>query len=70
MGAAGVAYATVIAQGVSTILAMISLFRIDSCVKLALKDLCFDKAIVKKILKILSYIIAALLGGAGSQALL
>ena len=52
MGAAGVAYATVIAQGVSTILAMISLFRVHSCVKLSLKDLCFDTLIVRKILKI------------------
>ena len=52
MGAAGVAYATVIAQGVSAILSVITLFRTDSCVKLTLKDLCLDKEIFKRILKI------------------
>ena len=52
MGAAGVAYATVIAQGVSAVLSVITLFRIDSCIKVSLKDLCFDTEIIKRILRI------------------
>ena len=52
LGAAGVAYATVIAQGVSAVLAMVVLFRTDSCVKVSLKDLCFDLGIFKHILQI------------------
>ena len=52
MGADGVAYATVIAQGVSSVLAVVSLFRVESSVKLSFKDLCFDKEIVKKILRV------------------
>ncbi|MBQ9890941.1 MAG: MATE family efflux transporter [Firmicutes bacterium] len=52
MGAAGVAYATVIAQCVSAVLSMITLFKTDSCVKVSLKDLCFDLGIFKHILQI------------------
>ena len=52
MGVRGVAYATVIAQGLSAALAVMTLFRIDSVVKLSLKELCFDVPIIKKVLKI------------------
>jgi len=52
MGVKGVAYATVIAQGLSAVLAMYTLFTVDSCVRLSLKELCFDIPIIKKVLKI------------------
>jgi len=52
MGASGVAYATVIAQGLSAVLSVITLFREDSCIKFSLKELCFDKEILVKILKV------------------
>ena len=52
MGAEGVAYATVIAQGVSSVLAVVSLFRVESSVKLSFKDMCFDLGIIKKVLKV------------------
>lgn len=52
MGAAGVAYATVIAQGVSAALAVISLFRETSCIRLRIKDLCLDKEIAGKVFRI------------------
>lgn len=52
MGAAGVAYATVIAQGVSAVLSVIALFKEKSCIKLSLKDLRLDKEIFLRILKI------------------
>ena len=37
MGVEGVAYATIISQGVSAMLTMITLFRTDSCIKVELK---------------------------------
>ena len=52
MGAAGVAYATVIAQGVSAVLSMVVLFRETSCIKFSLKDICLDREIFARILKI------------------
>ncbi len=52
MGAAGVAYATVIAQGISAVLAVVSLMRETSCIKLRIKDLCFDREIMGRVFKI------------------
>lgn len=52
MGVAGVAYATIIAQFVSAVLTMAILFRTDSCVKLSLKYLKPDWAMMKMILRV------------------
>ena len=52
MGAAGVAYATVIAQGISAVLAVATLLRETSCIRFRLKDLCFDREIAGKIFRI------------------
>ena len=52
MGAAGVAYATVIAQGISAALAVIALLRETSCIKLSLKELCLDREISGNIFRI------------------
>ena len=52
MGAAGVAYATVIAQGVSAVLAVAALFRETSCIKLRIRDLCWDGEIMVRVLRI------------------
>ena len=52
MGVDGVAYATIISQGVSAVLVIICLLRTDTCVKLSLKKLSINKAILKKILLI------------------
>ena len=49
MGVEGVAWATIIAQGVSALLCVITLLTTNSVVRVNLKDLCFDKAIAKKI---------------------
>lgn len=50
MGVEGVALATILSQGVSALLVIITLLRTDSCVKLRLKNLKIDFEILKKIL--------------------
>ncbi len=52
MGTAGVALATVIAQTVSAILTVIALFKSNTCVKLNLKKLKFEKFYLWKIIKV------------------
>lgn len=52
MGVDGVAYATIIAQGVSAILILIMLLKTDSCAKLYLKDLRIHWDILKKIIQV------------------
>ena len=49
MGVAGVALATVIAQGLSALLTVISLCRNESCVKISFKGMRFHKPIMKEI---------------------
>ena len=52
MGVQGVAYATIIAQGVSAILVVITLLRTDTCIKLKLKSLTVSMAMLKKIIRV------------------
>ena len=52
MGVKGVAYATIISQGVSAMLTMITLFRTDSCIKVELKYLKLDKEMLAKIVRV------------------
>ena len=52
MGVDGVAYATIIAQGVSAVLIIIMLLRTNSCAKLYIKDLRIHWDILKKIIQI------------------
>ncbi len=52
MGAAGVAWATIIAQWISAILTFIVLFKSDSWVKLSVGELRFDTSSLRKIVKI------------------
>lgn len=52
MGVAGVAYATIIAQGVSAILTMISLIRTDSCIKVRIRDIRIHGEMLKKTIKV------------------
>ena len=52
MGTAGVALATVIAQTLSAILTLITLFKSDTCVKLELKKIKFEMFYLKKIVKV------------------
>ncbi len=52
LGAAGVAWATIISQGASAILVLFVLFRTDSCVKLTLSELRIDKRILLRIIRI------------------
>ena len=52
MGVEGVAYATIISQGVSAMLTMITLFRTDSCIKVELKYLKLDKEMLVKIVRV------------------
>jgi putative MATE family efflux protein len=51
-GVAGVAIATIIAQGVSAVLTVISLCRNESCVKISFKGMKFHRPILKEILVI------------------
>lgn len=51
-GSWAVAFATIIAQGVSATLTLISLFRSETCIKLSLRDMKIDFAILKKIVGI------------------
>ena len=48
-GVAGVAAATIIAQGLSALLTVISLCRNDSCVKISFRGMRFDSGILKEI---------------------
>lgn len=50
MGVEGVALATIISQGVSAVLVVITLLKTDSCVKLSLKKLKIQWPILRKIL--------------------
>lgn len=52
MGVAGVAYATIISQGISAILVMITLIRSDSCVKLSFRELGISGEQIKLIMKV------------------
>ena len=52
MGVKGVAYATIISQGVSAMLTMITLFRTDSCIKVEIKYLKLDKEMLAKIVRV------------------
>jgi putative MATE family efflux protein len=52
MGVEGVALATIIAQGVSAILVIVTLMRSPTCVRLILRELCLDFGILKKIVRI------------------
>lgn len=50
MGVEGVAYATIISQGVSAVLVMITLMRSEACIKLVPKSLRINFEILKKII--------------------
>lgn len=52
MGVQGVAYATIIAQGVSAVLVVLTLMRSDSCIKLRIKALKIDWGMLKKIIRV------------------
>lgn len=52
MGVEGVAYATVIAQAVSAVLVLITLMKTDSCIKVSVRALCLDMAMLKKIISV------------------
>ena len=52
MGVEGVAYATIIAQGVSAVLVLFVLFRTGSCVKLSLRRLAIRWDMLNKIFKV------------------
>ncbi len=52
MGVEGVAYATIIAQGVSAVLVMLTLITTDSCIKVVLKELKIYIEQLKLILKV------------------
>ena len=52
MGVAGVAWATIIAQGISAALVLIALARTNTCVKISLPALRVDRNILAKIIRI------------------
>ncbi len=52
MGVAGVALATVIAQGISAILVMITLIRTDSCIRFRFRWLRIDWSLLKKTVQV------------------
>ncbi len=52
MGVEGVALATVISQGVSAVLVLVTLMRTDTCIKLRLRDLRLHGAMLKKIFSV------------------
>ena len=52
MGVAGVALATVIAQGISAVLVCITLLRTDTCIRLSLKKLRIHTEMLKKIFRV------------------
>lgn len=51
-GVAGVAYATVIAQGISAVLTAVTLLRAESCIRVKVKDIKIDKEMLKTVLKV------------------
>lgn len=52
MGVEGVAYATIISQGISAVLVVITLMRAESCVKLTLRELKMSWDMLAKIIKV------------------
>ncbi len=52
MGVEGVAYATIIAQGVSAVLVVITLLRTHDCVRIDIKHFGFDLSLLGKIVKV------------------
>ena len=52
MGVAGVAYATVIAQGISALLVLISLFLTKNCTKISISKISINPSLLLKIVKI------------------
>lgn len=52
MGVAGVALATILAQGISAVLIVITLMRSEECVKLEFKMLCLRWDILKKVFRV------------------
>ncbi len=52
MGVRGVAWATIIAQGVSAVLVIISLMKTDTCIKLLPKDLKLSLEMLRKIVRV------------------
>lgn len=52
MGVEGVALATILAQGTSAVLVIITLLRTDNCIKLRLRDLKFHWDMLKKIFSV------------------
>lgn len=52
MGVAGVAYATIIAQGISAVLIVITLLRSDSCIRLIPRELRFDRDMLARIIRV------------------
>lgn len=52
MGVAGVAWATIIAQGISALLTLITLLRSDSCIRLSLRALRIHFDMLKKIIRV------------------
>lgn len=49
-GTAGVAYATILSQGISAILTVIALMKTNSCIRFSVRKLCMDFSLLKKIL--------------------
>ncbi|MBE6541747.1 MAG: MATE family efflux transporter [Ruminococcaceae bacterium] len=52
LGVVGVALATIIAQGISAVLVMITLIRADNCVKVSIRDLRISFVMLGKIVKV------------------
>ncbi len=52
MGVAGVALATVISQGVSAVLTVVTLLRTSLCVRVQVRSLGVDRAMLRKIIKV------------------
>ncbi len=52
MGVSGVAYATIISQGISAVLVMITLIRSDSCIKFSFREMGISLEQIKLILRV------------------
>ncbi len=52
LGVVGVALATIIAQGISAVLIMITLVRTDNCVKVSMRELRISREMLSKIIRI------------------
>ena len=52
MGVEGVALATILSQGISAVLVVITLMRSDACIKLSLRDLKIDWHMLKKVFSV------------------